>query len=289
VTQGVGAHDIKRRPSAVAGRQTRPNAERLTYELPKFDEVKARHHALMVDYLQALDATAALSDETERFWATWRKATRLWVGSHIRARVLVLANRYTALRQVCNTEHQDMSQWLKDSREECTAFADSLDSLRIPSLLALLPLALSVATAVAKVQLFVVLLVLSPSAGFFIFLPFIVISSFRQKRELLLPGARTLDKGGASTGDHLPERNAYKAEEALFGLFKQRKPREFQVDEAIQSLFLGTLLLAALLLPTFLLNDITKELFYLGCGVAGLVLGGGLRLMARHYRHRHWR
>jgi hypothetical protein len=267
--------------------------EPLDFELPNFEQLKTRHRELMIQYLHALDTARLLDSDTERFWATWRRATRLWVGSHIRARVLLLARQYAQTRQACDDEQEEMATWLDEARESCQTFADSLYSLRVPGFFALLPLAITVGTGLAQVPSLVFLIAFSSLAGYILFVPFIVISSFRQKRELLLPGARDIDKGRPLDSNVDPRRNVYRAEGDVFDLFAITKPKEFSVDRAIQTTMVWLASIAAVVVAAVLMvgdwwtfSDFGSILLGACIGVVGWP---GTLLVERAYRRRTWR
>jgi hypothetical protein len=270
--------------------EARPPAQPVrVYALPDFEVLKARHRALMLEYLEALDAATALNSDSEKFWATWRRASRMWVGSHIRARLLLLGNRYAQLHQVCTPEEHEMRKWLKDEREAGAEFADSLYSLRLPGLFVLLPLSVTLIAAIAKVPGLVITLALAASAGYLLGLPFIVISTFRQKRELLFPGARDVElrkRPDDSTG-----RNAFRAETELFELLEPSgRHREFPTDQAVQSFFLITLLIVGcgVLLEVLGIGPstpIAPLVLFLAGGVGSLLV----KPLFRQYERRSWR
>jgi hypothetical protein len=261
------------------------------YALPDLDVLKTRHRTLMLEYLRALDAATTLDAKTEKFWATWRRAVRMWVGSHIRARLLLLAGRYAQLHQACDADREEMAGWLEDEREAALAFADSLYSLRIPGLFALIPLAITVVTAATKVPGWVYGGIALSLAAYLVFIPFIVVSTFRQKREILLPGARDLDRG-RTAGDGRPGRNAYKAEAELFELLEPvGRHREFSADWGVQIFVLVAALLAAYLVWVFVLDaepsvPVGMFVLVLVINIAPAVLR---RTLFRQYDRRTWR
>jgi hypothetical protein len=258
------------------------------YALPDLDELKARHSALLVAYLRAIDAAA----NTERLAGgsvlTRPKAIQLLVGSHVRARSLEIAKRYTQVRQARDaSDDEEMVAWLDDHSDACTRFADSLDSLRLPGLFALLPFALTIGAAVAKIPVDVLELILFGLGGYILVGPFFVIANFRHKRELLLPGARDQDKGrAAEDGAGV---NVYAAEAALFGLFARPRPTELSVDRATSHV-LHVAVLALVAAAVAALAGIGAVYAVLGVGALLWFSEGPLRALATwQYRRRLWR
>ena len=205
-----------------------PHAE---YSLPGLDQMERRHHALMAGYLTALDDASSMSGGEG-------KATRLLVGSHIRARTLSLGKRYAQLRQVCGPERPAERTWLKETGDGCVQFADSLYSLRLPSVFVLIPLVLSLGAKAAEVplDLYVVVLTTTSAIFYLIAAPLGIISAFRNKREIFLPGGDQTIQDPSSAG---VARNIYKDEDELFGVLRQPKPREAQLDGLVEGTLLG--------------------------------------------------
>jgi hypothetical protein len=190
----------------------------------------------MVAYLTAIDSAVSLSGSEGR-------ATRLLVGSHIRARAQSLGKRYAQLRQACDIKRPE-SIWLKETGESCVAFADSLYSLRLPSIFVLVPLVLSLGAKAAEIphDFYIALLTSVSAALYLIAAPIVVISAFLSKRDIFLPGRKGIEQGDASADG---QRNIYKVEDDLFAMLRQPKSREAQLDWLIEGTLLGLVIGAA--------------------------------------------
>ena len=217
--------------------------------------------------------------------------TRALLSAHVKDRVRLLGHVYVQLgRTIVPGEDAYYLQWLNETAADCESFERSLRSLtnaliavRIPGLSILAGLVLQGSG----------LLVLKLIGGGLILLSllFLVVvaawSSFRLKRELLLPGAYSLDTKDRESQTRHPDFNAYRAEERLADYLGYGKPREIQLDclvvvaASLIGLCIPISLCAALGLGTSAIV-VSATLFAAG----GLV---AIQLVSGKWQRRRWR
>jgi hypothetical protein len=187
-------------------------------------------------------------------WLSIGSAGRLFAESHVKKRLHQLSVAYlqldAALSVVADAAYRE---WLKTARETTDAFADTFSSFRglriwlgatwptVTAALALVGVKLSFPRSISDVSVAVIgLLILIELVPYlYLFLR----SSFLVKRDLLLPGARWLERLPAEdqrkAGGHV-----YQAERELFTLLKRPRRSEAPVDAI--GLFIVLLVPAAL-------------------------------------------
>jgi hypothetical protein len=171
-------------------------------------------------------------------------AAQFLVQVHVRRRLLVLGAAYTRLGQaVGQTPPDGYQQWPTETAAGCGEVASTCASLRRPSLLALIPV---IVTLAAKASHFhtrsswlLIVLVYAAAFGVMVLLAFLF--GFALKRRYLLTPL-----------DQTPEASStYRSEDELFWLLGRRKPLEYPLDLVV-GMFLALVLGEALLLTAAL-------------------------------------
>lgn len=257
--------------------------------LPSLQALESAHLRLMGSYLTtANDATRLPVLLVTRRWCEINRptlgkppwlvlgfATKLFVESHLKRKLKELTDAYvqleSALSIVGDREYRD---WLRQVRDSMAAFRGSLSSvhrLRLtlgalwPALTGILGgvgLQVSFPGSIDPVVLLLIALVVLIDLGPYLYL--FLRSSFLVKRELLLPGARLLERQPRETQRKLGGQ-VYEVEDKLFQLLGRAKKKEVPVDAA--GLF------AVLIVPGALLVVALARLFHLGDSIWTFLIG----------------
>src|SRR5579863_1339596 len=156
-------------------------------------------------------------------------AAQYLVQVHVRRRLLLLGDAYTRLAQaVDDSQSADYRDWLKEAAAGSREMASTCASLRLPSILALLPLVVTLAVKASHVHTraswLVPVAVYAVAIGLILHL--VLCFGFALKRRYLLTPL-----------DETPEASSvYRSENELFWLLGRRKPLEYPFDVTISQL-----------------------------------------------------
>jgi hypothetical protein len=249
------------------------------WEPPELGTVRDCHCLLMIWYVATLEAIyqrkpsfpfLGTYPQTLHSLAWWALPemylTPLLVQAHIKKRLRTLHSSYVQLEQTLNFEPDDPSRaWLREARDGCKKFADTLASVRLLSLLAPTPALIGIATQLklgVDTWKAIVLwgLVYPLTLGLIV-----LFASFDTKRRILLGVADSEDNSESLA-------NVYRVEDSLFRALHRRTPRETQIDVLLFSYLLLALLVASIALA--LSSSSSKALAWGGIafGVIALVI-----------------
>jgi hypothetical protein len=232
--------------------------------LPPLDELQQMHRKLVLTYVRAVNEASRLPFlVTKRWWEEHRSSpeanlvakpgwlasgtiARWLVESHIKRKVSDVNSAYRRLEAVLSPEQQEYAEWLAKTRVSLDTLARSFSSFYRVRIAAatVWPLITSLVVEVSFPSLLdplpfpIILLVLI--LLLFYLGPFVYIglrSSFKLKRDLLLPGASYFDRPSLRSGRQAIQDalsgygwNAYEAEDELFGALGRAKHRELPLD-----------------------------------------------------------
>jgi hypothetical protein len=216
--------------------------------------------------------------------------TRSLLAAHFKDRMKLLGRAYVQLEGTIGSDEDGYAKWLAKAAAECESFGASLPALptglkaiRIPGL------SLIAGVVLRKSDLLVLQLIGSGlillSLGFLIFVA--AWSSFRQKREIMLPGVRHLNTQERAVQKRHAGFNVYRAEEDLADYLGYGRPREIQLD-LLAIVVAAALLLALPLVACVVLDLGTAPLVLSLTMLAGVVLAT-VRSVSFRWQQRRWR
>jgi hypothetical protein len=221
--------------------------------------------------------------------------TRLMVKTHIRARLKALAAAYAEVAAAIEpaSENSPARRWLDGAREDCERIATALPAIRFrPLLLAVISPAAALLSITIPGWLGYALLALAGAIPTFVVLAYMTTrSSYRGKRQILMPGALKIDEmpenqqvSAFESKGALIIDNAYLAENLAFGAIGRDKRLETQLDRSIKHA--GLLLLAegTGLLPLFLWDG---KYWWVTLIVAALTVAGSF-ILGKFEKNRAW-
>lgn len=267
---------------------------------PSQEALRPLHYDLMAAYADAIRRGSllpgllkgkAVDGDPDGFKASASgPITRTLLSAHLRDRMRLLGAVYVQLSLSADPESEgEYAKWLTGAAADCESFERSLPSfsnvlkaIRIPGLSLLAGVVLQGSDLLALQIAGTVLILLSVSLGFVG-----VRSSFRLKRDLLLPGAYRLDAESREEQGRHPGFNVYRAEERLAHCLGYRKPREVQLDYLV---LVGTAPLA-LAIPVALcvalglgMPAIVASCLIFGAGTLVAVQQASVRWQRRRWR-----
>ncbi|HET9678066.1 MAG TPA: hypothetical protein VFP21_11260 [Solirubrobacterales bacterium] len=208
---------------------------------------------------------------TKSGFALFGPLVRLLVGSHVRSRVEALSSRFSQIEPVLKAKGEDREwAWLSDHRTLLDEMATDLPSLRIPGVFVVIPFAITLLTALGDLPTTTWAIVLG-----LVLVPFFtamvsLVQAYRRKRQLLLEGAKTVDKESKEAQAGQEGRNVYRAEGNVFALLGSRRRPELQLDEL--TITLSFILLAELCFLSPLLLELSDAVVLWAALVLGFAL-----------------
>jgi hypothetical protein len=192
---------------------------------------------------------------SERGGGFFAPLVRLLSGAHVRQRLRALSARYAQLQLALDPtreEEEEEREWLAVARDDTAATAETLPSLRLPGVFALLPIVTGVVGLTSKLATSKVPSLVWWFAGAIV-VPLALLAyhdlqiAYRRKREFFLPGAMALDREPPERQRQHTGKNVYRVEDELFALVGSGKSKETELDKSARDLTVVLIVEAALL------------------------------------------